>query len=82
MTFLYLIVFFIVLLMLSTFLIASYLKRNGVKVDVLWLRFKFFYYLYQYNKITSRQKGRIGFYFYLWLIAVIGLIATIVAMNL
>ncbi|MCF7794492.1 MAG: hypothetical protein K9N09_04295 [Candidatus Cloacimonetes bacterium] len=82
MIFLYLVLFFIALILFSTFMVASYLKQNGVKVDVLWLRFKFFYYLHQYNKITRMQNGRVGIYFYLWLISNIGLIATIIVMNL
>lgn len=78
MIYLYLILFFIALLLFSIFMVVSYLKQNGVKVDVIWLRFKFFYYLHQYNKITRMKAGRIGFFFYLWLLSVLGIIVILI----
>ncbi|MDO9576548.1 MAG: hypothetical protein Q7J16_01555 [Candidatus Cloacimonadales bacterium] len=79
--FLYLVLFFIAMMLLFTFLIASFLKQNGVKVDVLWMRFKFFYYLHQYQKITKLETGKTGPYFSLWIISVVGLIATLVVSS-
>lgn len=79
--FLYLVLFFVAMMLLFTFLIASFLKQNGVKVDVLWMRFKFFYYLHQYQKITELETGKTGPYFSLWIISVLGLIATLVVYS-
>ncbi|MFC1898181.1 hypothetical protein ACFLYJ_01275 [Candidatus Cloacimonadota bacterium] len=75
--FLYLVMFFIMLMLFCTFSIASFLKRNGVKVDYLWMRLKFFYYLHQYQKITKLETGKSGPFFALWIISVIGLILTL-----
>ena len=79
--FLYLILFFIAMLLLFTFLIASFLKQNGVKVDVLWMRLKFFYYLHQYQKITKLETGRTGPYFAIWIFSFLGLLITLIVYS-
>lgn len=79
--FLYLILFFIAMILLFTYLIASFLKQNGVKVDVLWMRFKFFYYLHQYKKITLLETGKVGPFYSLWIISTLGLIITLVVYS-
>jgi hypothetical protein len=79
--FLYLVMFFVVAMLFFTFAIASFLKQNGVKVDYIWVRLKFFYYLHQYKKITHLETGKVGHYYFLWIISVIGLIATIVTYS-
>ena len=75
--FLYLIMFFVMAMLFCTFAIASFLNRNGVKVDYLWARLKFFYYLHQYKKITKLETGKTGPFFAIWIISFAGLILTL-----
>jgi hypothetical protein len=76
--FLYMFFLFVLLIMLFSFLIASFLKKNGVEVDVIWLRLKVFYYLHQYKRLTVLRTGKIGVLYYFWMFSFIGLLGTII----
>jgi hypothetical protein len=48
----------------SALLIAADLKKRGIQVNYLWLRFLILKYLGQYAQITQKETGRIGPLFY------------------
>ena len=60
----------IIIFIISTMMIYSYLKRRGEKVSFLWLRLFIFSYVNKYVKITKKETGKIGYIFYIWVISI------------
>lgn len=68
--FLYLIILFAVVFVVTTIMIYSYLKTNGENVSFLWLRLKMISYANKYRDITRKKTGKTGPLFYLWIISI------------
>ena len=68
--FLYLIIFFAVIYVVSSMMMVSKLKEWGIKIEYLWLRLKIISYANQYKEITRKEAGKTGILYYLWLIAI------------
>lgn len=68
--FLYLILFFAVIYVVSSMMMVSKLKEWGIKIDYLWLRLKIISYANQYREITKKEAGKTGILYYLWLASI------------
>ncbi len=53
----------------SSFVIASFLSRHGVKINYVFFRVLMLKYIHQYRKITLQQSGRPGPWFYSFVIS-------------
>jgi small-conductance mechanosensitive channel len=51
-------------------LIMAALDRRGYKTNILWARLLFFKYLSAYKKATTKEIGKPGLLFYLWIITI------------
>jgi len=60
----------VIIFIISTMMIYSYLERRGEKLSFIWLRLYIFSYVSKYVKITKRETGKIGNIFYIWLISI------------
>ena len=60
----------IIIFIIATMMIYSYLERRGEKLSFIWLRLLIFSYVNKYVKITKRETGKIGYIFYIWLISI------------
>ncbi len=65
----------------STLMIYSYLKDKGEKVSFLWLRLFMISYANRYKKLTKNETGKVGYLFYLWIVSVnVALISAILVL--
>lgn len=53
----------------SSIVIASYLSKRGIKINLLFFRILVFRYIHQYHQITKREEGRPGPWFYSYIIS-------------
>ena len=60
----------IIIFIISTMMIYSYLEKKGEKLSFIWLRLFIFSYVSKYVKFTKRETGKIGYFFYIWLISI------------
>ena len=68
--FLYLILFFAIIYVVSSMMMVSKLKEWGIKIDYLWLRLKIISYANQYKEITGKEAGKTGILYYLWMTSI------------
>lgn len=60
----------VIVYIVSTIMMCSYLKDRGEKVSFLWLRLFIFSYVNKYKESTKKETGKIGYLFYLWIISI------------
>jgi len=60
----------VIVYVVSTLMIYSYLKDKGVKVSFLWLRLFMISYASRYKKLTKNETGKVGYLFYFWIVSV------------
>jgi len=53
----------------SSIVIASYLSKRGIKINILFFRILVLRYIHQYHEITKGEKGRPGPWFYSYIIS-------------
>ena len=53
----------------SSIAITSYLSKKGHKINYLFLRVLILKYLHQYSKITKEETGKIGGWFWSYIIS-------------
>jgi hypothetical protein len=53
----------------SSIVIAAYLSKRGIKINLLFFRILVFRYIHQYHQITRRERGRPGPWFYSYIIS-------------
>ena len=53
----------------SSIVIAAYLSKRGIKINLLLFRILVFRYIHQYHQITRREEGRPGPWFYSYIIS-------------
>lgn len=53
----------------SSIVIASYLSKRGVHINILFFRILVLRYIHQYHEITKRERGRPGPWFYSYIIS-------------
>jgi len=68
--FLFLAGFFIIVYIIATIMIYSYLKEKGERVNFLLIRLMIFSYVNRYKELTRKESGKTGFPFYLWIISI------------
>ena len=67
----------------SSIVIASFLSKRGVKINLLFFRILVLKYIHQYHKITVQEKGKPGPWFYSYIISInLALVCVIVGMLL
>lgn len=54
----------------TSILIYDYLRKKGIKVSFLFLRFLIPKYAGQYKEITKSETGKTGTLFYQWIISI------------
>jgi len=54
----------------SSLVMASFLSKNGVKINYLFFRVLMLKYIHQYRKITEQENGRPGWWFYSFVISI------------
>ncbi|MDP3150163.1 MAG: hypothetical protein Q8N83_13660 [Ignavibacteria bacterium] len=62
--------FAVIWYVVTTILIYESLRKRGIKVNFLVLKFLILKYAYQYKDITKKETGKIGSLFYQWLISI------------
>ena len=68
----------VIIFIVTTIMIYSYLKDKGEKVSFLWLRLFMISYANKCKKITMDETGKTGYLFYVWIISInIALISAI-----
>jgi len=68
----------VLVFIVTTMMIYSYLKDKGKKVSFLWIRLFMISYANKYKKLTKEETGKTGYLFYLWIISInIALISAI-----
>ena len=60
----------VIVYVVSTLMIYSYLKDKGEKVSFLWLRLFMISYANRYKKLTKNETGKVGYLFYLWIVSI------------
>jgi len=71
----------VIVYVISTMAIYSYLKDKGEKVSFLWLRIFMISYANRYKKLTKEETGNVGYLFYLWIVSInLALIFAILAL--
>jgi hypothetical protein len=60
----------IIVFVVSTMMVYSFLDKRGEKVSFLWLRLFIFSYVNKYVRITKAETGKIGHIFYIWVISI------------
>jgi hypothetical protein len=53
----------------SSIVIASYLSRKGIKINLLFFRILVLKYIHQYHRITRQENGRPGPWFYSYIVS-------------
>lgn len=53
----------------SSIVIASFLSRRGIKINLLFFRVLVLKYIHQYHKITVQENGKPGPWFYSYIIS-------------
>jgi hypothetical protein len=61
---------FALIFVVSTMMIAAYLRKRGEKVQFLWIKLMMISYADQYRKITRAETGRVGVLYYVWIISI------------
>ena len=62
--------FFALVFVITTMMIAGYLKKRGEKVQFLWIKLMMISYADQYRRITKQETGKVGVLYYIWIISV------------
>ena len=71
----------LIIYIVSTLLIYSYLKDKGEKVSLIWLRLFMISYANKYKKLTKNETGKVGYLFYMWIISInVALISAILVL--
>ena len=60
----------VIVYVVSTIMIYSYLKDKGEKVSFLWLRLYMISYANRYKKLTKNETGKVGYLFYIWIVSI------------
>ena len=60
----------VIVYVVSTLMIYSYLKDKGEKVSFLWLRLFMISYANRYKKLTKNETGKVGYLFYIWIVSI------------
>jgi len=53
----------------SSILIASFLSKRGIKINLLFFRILVLKYIHQYHSITTQENGKPGPWFYSYIIS-------------
>ena len=76
-------IIFVAWAIVSSFVIASFLSKRGVKINLLFFRILVLKYVHQYHKITVQEQGKPGPWFYSYIISInLALICVIVGVLL
>ncbi len=62
--------FFALVFVITTMMIATYLRKRGEKVQFLWIKLMMISYADQYRKISRKETGRVGVLYYIWIISI------------
>ena len=60
----------VIVYVVSTLMMYSYLKDKGEKVSFLWLRLYMISYANRYKKLTKNETGKVGYLFYIWIVSI------------
>ena len=60
----------VIVYVVSTLMMYSYLKDKGEKVSFLWLRLYMISYANRYKKSTKQETGKVGYLFYIWIVSI------------
>jgi hypothetical protein len=67
----------------STILICGALRKRGVSVSFVFLRFLILRYASQYREITLKENGKVGPLFYHWIVSInVALVSALVLLLL
>ncbi len=55
----------------SSIMITSFLSRQGIKINWIFLRIMILKYIHQYSKITSEKTGKPGPWYYSYIFSMI-----------
>ena len=61
---------FALIFVVTTMMIAGFLRKKGEHVRFLWIKLMMISYADQYRKITKQETGRVGALYYIWIISV------------
>jgi hypothetical protein len=53
----------------SSIVIASFLSKRGIKINLLFFRILVLKYIHQYHQITKQEHGKPGSWFYSYIIS-------------
>jgi hypothetical protein len=54
---------------ISSILIASFLSKRGIKINLLFFRILVLKYIHQYHQITKQENGKPGPWFYAYIVS-------------
>jgi hypothetical protein len=54
---------------MSSILIASFLSKRGIKINLLFFRILVLKYIHQYHGITTQENGKPGPWFYSYIVS-------------
>ena len=60
----------VIVYVVSTLMMYSYLKDKGEKVSFLWLRLYMISYTNRYKKLTKNETSKVGYLFYIWIVSI------------
>ena len=60
----------VIVYVVSTLMMYSYLKDKGEKVSFLWLRLFMISYASKYKRLTKNETGKVGYLFYIWIVSI------------
>ena len=60
----------VIVFLVSTIMIYSYLKDRDEEVSFLWIRLFMISYADKYKKLTKKETGKTGYLFYFWIISI------------
>ena len=67
----------------SSIVIASFLSKRGIEINLLFFRVLVLKYIHQYHKITTQENGKPGPWFYSYIMSMnLALVFTIVGIVL
>lgn len=67
----------------SSIVISSFLSKRGVKINLLFFKILVLKYIHQYHRITAKENGKPGPWFYSYIIAMnLALVFAILGMLL
>ena len=67
----------------SAIVMASFLAKRGHKINILFFRLLILKYIHQYSEITTKETGRPGVWFYVYVISMnLALVFAIVGVAL